>query len=183
MPHQRQLIREAVKDALVAANTAAGSRVYKTRKVPHRLPELPAISVYTLEESVDPESATTAPRYLTRRMQLMIEAVMECDPDENIDDALDDMALEIERAMHADDSLDGTCMDSIPAGTEIEVAIQGQREIGLLQLTYTVTYETNAPDEAPADLVDFETAHVSLNLDNDQDTADQVTGLIENLEE
>ena len=51
--HQRKAIRDAVVTALVAAATSAGSRVFPTRVVPWRKTELPAVSVYALDEKSD----------------------------------------------------------------------------------------------------------------------------------
>lgn len=182
MAHQRQLIREAAAAALVAANTAAGSRVYETRQIPHRKLELPAIAVYTLQESVDADSASTAPRWLIRQVQLLIEAIVK--PGANVDDTLDAICLEIERAMHADETLGGTCWKSILSSTELDYFEEGDKEIGLAKLIYSVTYETQAPDADDVELDDLSTIAINYSLNGEQpDEDDQAQDLIENLEE
>lgn len=174
--HQRKLIRDAVTSILIAAATAAGSKVYPTRVLPFVLPELPVISVYTLDESVDPDSANTAPRELTRTLSVVIEAMSAPGPD--IDDTMDALALEIETAMHADPYLGDVCVDSLLASTEIESIEEGDREVGWMALTYSVTYRTEAPD-APTNLDDFNTAYATHNLGNDvhtdEDAEDSIT--------
>jgi hypothetical protein len=157
MSHPRQAIREAIKAALLN-HTAAGARVFETRMLPAKRLELPAITVYTLEEPVDPASGSTAPRELTRNAQIAIEAAVK--QGENVDDAMDDIALEIERAMHADETFGDVCANSILASTAMDVAEVGDQPIGVVILTYSVTYRTFAPEAADVTLDNFESAGV-----------------------
>lgn len=169
MPHQRQVIREAVHAALLGA-TSAGSRVYETRVVPNRLPELPALSVYALQDRVDQErSDTTAPRELQRELDLVVEGWVAAGG--NADDAMDALALEVETAMHADPFFGGAAADSMLDSTSLEVLDEGDRFTGWFVMTYTVTYFTRAP-AAPEDLDDFETAGATHNLANDNQAED-----------
>lgn len=177
MPHRRQQIREAVAAVLVAAGTVAGARVYTTRMVPHRRAQLPAVSVYALEESVDSESRATSPRELTRRLQLAVEGAVEAA--ENVDDALDALALELERAMHADDTLGGLAGDVLLSSTELAVAEEGAKPIGLVRLVYEVTYNTYAPEAADVTVDDLDTLDVRYSLEGEQATADQAQDTID----
>lgn len=235
MAHQRTRIRNAVV-ALLTGQTSAGSRVYPSRVVPFRKGELPVLCVYTLDEVAD--DGASAPRELTRALDLILEGwVM---PGPNVDVALDDLALQVETAMHADpylgaryavsavdDTLDtltitahglvtgmgpaqvastvavpgglvrgehyfvvvvdpntvqlartqdgapvnitsagsgvitlivSTVGDSVLTRTDLELVETGDREVGVLTMTYAVTYRTLAP-EAPAGLDDFERVH------------------------
>lgn len=104
MAHQRTIIRRAVCARLIAANTAAEGRVYPTRVLPTRRSEIEpaALAVYMLEDRVTPESSTSAPRVLDRVVPLVIEGMVMPTPGENVDDAIDAFALEVENAMHAD---------------------------------------------------------------------------------
>jgi hypothetical protein len=180
--HQRQLIREAAKAALVG-KTGAGARVYETRVVPFKRLELPAIAVYTLEENVDPASRSTAPRELKRTVDLAIEAAVK--QGENIDDALDAIALEIERALHADETLGGAASDSILSSTEIDVLEDGDRLVGVVTLVYSVTYYTDAPaaeDAAAGELVDLARVDVRHNLGGSVDVNDEARDRLEGLD-
>lgn len=169
MPHQRQLIRQATKTALVNAATAAGSRVYETRILPFRRTTLPALAVYTLVESVD-EADKGAPRELVRNLQLAIEGSVEAG--ENVDDELDSLALQVETAMHADDSLGGTAEDAVLESTEVTVVEDGSKPVGVVRLVYAVTYRTYAPASVAAP-DDFNTVDARFSLAGEQAPADQ----------
>jgi hypothetical protein len=173
MAHQRQVIREAVRTALLGA-TAAGSRVYETRVVPNRLTELPALAVYTLQDTVDQEESNTSPRELRRELDLVIEGWVAAGT--NADDAMDALALEVETAMHADPYLGGAVADSMLDSTSLEVLDEGDRFTGWFVMTYSVTYFTLAP-EAPAALDDFERAGVTHDLGGDVHEDDQAEDL------
>lgn len=159
--HQRQKIREAVVAALRGATDAA-DRVHASRFVPWRRAELPAISVYTLGEDVDPESAQTAPRELARDLELVIQGIVQVGDD--VDCRLDDLALQIERAMDADPTFGGVASDSLLTSTEIDFSEEGSRTVGHLGLFYTIAYYTYPADPAAEDLPDFERANVRHNL-------------------
>lgn len=152
MAHQRKLIRHAVRDLLLAANTAAEDRVETTRVTTYRKGDLPAISVYTIDEAVDPKSKTTAPRELTRDLKLHIEAWVA--PGDDADDRMDDLAEQIEAVMDFNWKLSDTAADSILESCTMSVRPDGDAYQGLLTLIYAVTYRTNAP-EAPTGLDDF----------------------------
>ncbi len=184
--HKRQAIREAVKAQLIGVGpngydyrTAAALRVYATRVLPWKRGELPAIAVYMLEESVAPESKATAPRELTRNAQLAIEAAVKAG--DNVDDALDAIALEIERAIHSDETLAGTASDAVLATTELNVAEDGERLVGFVRLTYSVTYYTYAPEAADVVLDDLTTVNIRTSLGGTVAPADQAEDLLENL--
>lgn len=99
MAHQRQLIRNAVAAMLVAGSTAAGARVTTTRVEPHKKTELPAISVYSLSEEV---KEWEAPRELTRELKLEIAGWVAHSDTYPADQAMDDLAAQIEAVMNAD---------------------------------------------------------------------------------
>lgn len=174
MAHQRKLIREAVVAALKAAATGAGDRVYETRRLPHRRVELPAIGVYSLEE--DSETKQTAPRILSRTLDLVIEAAVQ--DTGNADDALDAIAEEIENAMHPDPMFGGVCGDSFLSATTMAISEIGNLEIGVVRLIYTVSYRTDAPEESD-DLDDFASAGVHYNVGGEVEEDDEAVDEIE----
>jgi len=168
MPHQREVIRKKIRDLIVAGATVAGSRVYPSRVLPLRGLELPAIAVYTLDETVAGESLATAPRELTRDLSVVIEAWVKAgavtDPKvEQVDDRMDALAEQIENIMHGDPYLGGEAGESILTGTETEIVEEGDRTLGLLLLSYRVTYRTLAPI-APVLVDDFETVGTEHNV-------------------
>lgn len=173
MPHQRQLIRQAVKAQLLGA-TAAEDRVYTNRMFPYTRAQLPALAVYTLEEEVEPFN--TAPRELKRTLQLAIEAAVE--ETEEVDDALDVLALQVEAAMDLDETLGGTASDSLLSSTQMEVIETGSRSAGVIRLEYTVTYYTHVP-QVREGLDDFVTADVRHSLANAVHPDDQGHDIVE----
>lgn len=179
MPHPRKLIRDAAK-ALLLGQTVAGTRVHKTRAVPLRGGKLPALTLYTTSEAVDPSSQRTSPRELKRTVQLVIEgAVKATAPGEDIEDALDALAKEVERALHRDESLAGTADDSILTGTEVETAEEGEAVFGVVVLTYAVTYYAFAVDAADGPQDDFKTADIRHSLGGAQAAADQAHDVVD----
>jgi hypothetical protein len=205
MAHQRKNIRDAVR-ALLLGKTSAGTRVFKTRLVPFRRLTLPAIAVYARSEPVDPESKNTAPRELRRELKLVLEAMVaegstvagevvkgtdgtpNGDGSPDLDDALDQLALEIERAMDADPTLGIDAVDtSILADSQLDVIteVEGRAidpPVGLLTLTYAVTYFTSAPDAADVVLDDLATVDTKTNVGGAQDPANQAEDKNENLD-
>lgn len=152
MAHPRKLIRQAVVALLTNAATAAGVRVQGTRVEPHKKSQLPAISVYTLSEAVDPTSAETAPRELTRAVKVEITGWVAHSDALPVDDAMDDLAGQIEAAMDTDRYLSGAAGDSVLEGTEMQVVEEDGRSdplVGIVTLTYGVTYRTS-PTNAEA---------------------------------
>lgn len=159
--HPRQLLREATVARLTGA-TAAGSRVLDMQEVPYR-GGLPAISVYVLTEDVDSEERTS-PRELKRNPDLVIEGVVQVVSGVSVANTLDALALEIEGAIHADATIGGTVDDAILVRTDLGTQTDGEQKIGVVKLTYRVTYYTYADTYVPPD--DFETADVRYNLSN-----------------
>lgn len=181
MAHQRKLIRDAVKAALIGTApgyaTAAGARVESQRVFAWKENQLPAISVYTVEEPVDPSSRNTAPRTLKRNLQLAIECAVKAGT--NVDDAIDALAEQVERAMHFDETFGGVCGDSILSATDIEVATEGGLLVGMCRLLYAVTYNTGAPEAEDLELDNFESAGIRTNLSNGQDVEDEPLNEVE----
>ncbi len=160
MPDQCQLIREAVKAKLLN-HTAAGPRVFVEDRRHVRRGELPAIVVFSQDETS--EHGGTAPRELTHEMDVAIEAWAAETSTVTAADARDELSKQIKTAMHADRYLDGTASDSFLSGTKRDVDTEGDRLIGLAVLTYSVTYRTLAPE--PADnLDDFRRANVTTRI-------------------
>lgn len=171
MAHQRMLIRKAVVAMLIAANTDAGSRVKPTRVEPHKKSQLPAIAVYTLSEDIDDElSRDSAPRELTRSLKLEIAAWVADSEAVTVDDAMDNIAAEIEAAMDADwyltdptqPSNGSTAANSILIGTEMQVVEDDGRSdplVGIVTLTFDVTYRTDSATNGA--VADFSAAHAT----------------------
>ena len=160
--HQRKVIRNAVLAALVGS-TAAGDKVYASRVNRENLRDLPIIHIYTLEDDVEEDSRNTAPRELTRNLDVTIEAWV--DPGDNVDDAIDDICEQIENAMHLDRFFGCEAEDSILKSTSMEFIEESDRELGFVALTYDFTYRTKGYVEPP-DADDYTTTGVKTNVAN-----------------
>ena len=182
MAHQRQEIREAVAAQLTGTDpdfaTGADDRVRESRMIPWPRIQLPAIAVYTLEETVEP--VETASREINRKLSLAIEIAAEASDD--VDDTLDTLCAEVEAAMALDETFDGKAAASILASTDIDLLEVGQKMVGLARLVYTVTYQTDAA-VVDADLDNFDTADIVHNLGNEVLEADQAEDLVEDIYE
>ncbi len=174
MAHQRALIRQAAVAQLIAASTAAAARVEATRMIPHRRVGETALGVYTPEETVDTETRI-APRELHRTLTLVIEGIVT--GVSGVDDALDTLAEQVEAALDADDTLGGTCQESILLSTDLEVAEDGARTVGLIRLTYNAIYYQFAPLTVSAPDA-FLTADVKTNLSGVVAPADQAEDIV-----
>ena len=174
--HQRQIIREAVRTALLN-NTSVGANVLKNRQRPYRISELPAIDIANLDDDVDPASSSSAPRELLHTYSLEVRVRVAVD--DAVDDAMDALAEEIEPLMHADPYFGGAAggFGSILTGTTFDFDTEGEADIGLMTLRYDFEYQTKAP-VAPTGLDDFNTAYSTINVDNavheDEDAEDDI---------
>jgi len=162
MAHQRKLIRHAAVALLKGGATAAGARVQGTRIEPHKKSQLPAISVYTLSETTDPTSAETAPVELTRELKLEIAGWVVHSDAYPVDDAMDDLAEQIETIMAADYWLANTCVAQLLESTEMQVVEDDGRSdpvVGIVTLTYSITYRTSEGDTASDAFVTVDAKH------------------------
>ena len=93
MAHVRKAIREHVVTTITSLSTT-GSNVYETRYFPLQTGNLPALIVYTLDETVEDYTLGQNTRTQLRSLNLIIEA--HCRGTANIDDTLDTIAEEVE---------------------------------------------------------------------------------------
>ena len=174
--HQRNVIRNAITAVLLAAKTDADDRVFPTQKLMYALRNLPAISVYSSTEKSTLDD--TAPRELTRIALFTIESIVKSgegvDEGFNVDDEMDNMAEQIERAMDTDPYLGGQAFQSHLVETDAISQEDGDRQLGILTMTYQVSYRTFA-FVPPENTDEFKTADTTYNLGNEQDPADQTS--------
>lgn len=181
MAHPRKLIRQAIVDALKAASTAAGQRVYKSRATPWRTVELPAISVFSAEELVDEGSEESSPRELKRGADFVLDLVLAMPADGDVDDALDDLAEQVENAIDQDRYLGNTASDSFLVSSTFGEVPEGNRPMGALRLVYRTRYLTDAP--AATQVVPLQKAGVTHDLGAAQHPDNQAQDLVIGLDE
>lgn len=182
--HPRQEIRAAVQAQLIgvapAYRTSAQDRVFRTRVIPYRRVQLPAIAVYTPEESS--KKSNEGPREIERAAQVVIEAALEASSSaDQVDDALDAIALQIERAMNLDIYFGGKASDSVLVSTDSDVIEDGERKIGVIRLVYSAPYFCNVPYDGDLTIDDLKTVDVKTSLSDavhpNNQANDKITGL------
>jgi hypothetical protein len=141
--HVRQKIRERVQADLLAL---AGGRVYSSRVYPDTT--LPAIGIYAnTEESGAENDSLTVPRRYTRNLDIVIE--IKATAAANVDDAVDDLAAQVEALLAADRTLNSLATDTELVSTA-HSQTAGERPLMVARLTYRVWYRTNASDAETA---------------------------------
>ena len=138
MAHVRKSIREHVVTTVTSLSTT-GSNVYETRYFPLQTGNLPALIVYTLDETIEDYTIGQNTRTQFRALNLIIEA--HCRGTANIDDTLDTIAEEVEEAMVTDITRGGHAQDTKLVSTDIEFDNASQKK-GLMRLTYLISYNT-----------------------------------------
>lgn len=174
MAHPRKEIRDAVAALLVAANTAAGTRVTKTQVVPWKTAKLPALAVYTGTDVNDIESKQSYPREYRRNVEMTVEVCVVHTEALSADDALDAMELEVLRALCVDPTFGRQCVDSVLALSDPRFWEEGERTYGALLMKFDVFYDQTMPLAADVTLADdFESAGVTMQLSNEADSEDE----------
>lgn len=133
MAHPRETIVDAVIAALVAANTAAGSRVYDTRTEAQKKTGVPSVSVYALD---DPASADASSE-MEEAHALELKIVCWADPSE-----VNGLANQVEVAMRADPYFGGVLSDSTLRESAIdpEADTRSDPAVAIAVLTYSASY-------------------------------------------
>jgi hypothetical protein len=137
--HYRQRIRDAVAAALTAANTGAGANVFTSRARP--ILEIlqkreSVLSVYTADESAQrgPDGYLS-----TRTLTVSIEGM--AGGGDDLDDILDDLALQVETAIDADRTLGGLLHDELVLeSTGSEITARGNQQVGAFRMDFECTY-------------------------------------------
>lgn len=194
--HPRQDIRHALKTILLAANTAADENVYPCRKTSlWESEELPAICVYTARETA--AKFSEAPRRYERTVQASIEAIVQGSTEEEVEDALDAIALEIEDLMDdnrylvidvapedaEEPQMEAQAADSTLIQSSSEIKKEGEKFVGGIVLVYQIIYYTDSPSgiSSLGDPQDLKSAGITYKVspsasDNDQ-LHDEIEGL------
>jgi predicted regulator of amino acid metabolism with ACT domain len=142
MSHVRNQIRNRIA-TLVTGLPVTGANVYKMRKYALDDSKLPAICVYTTDESSS--LITVGTRTLRRVINVMVE-VLAKGSSVTISDTIDNICISVEEAIAADFSLNGLAKSTILTSTETDVNIEGENGIGSARLVYAVEYVTSIDD-------------------------------------
>lgn len=136
MKHARTQIRNAVT-ALLKGNTTAGDNVFEARVYPINDPKLPALLVYSKQETVG-EQSMSRPRTQQRELMITVEAYVKARG--TVDEDTDTLALEVEQLIAADPTLGGLVKDTALDTTETQFSDDGERPVAVAVMTFSVLY-------------------------------------------
>ena len=144
--HIRQQIRERAGTVLTGLTTT-GSNVFETRIYPLENTNLPALVIYTKNETSEPIVISTN-RLMSRELELIVEVYVK--QTSNFDDQVDKICKEVEVAISADTTLNGLAKDCFLQSTEIEYNTEGEQPLSFAVLTFLTNYyvQETAPDVA-----------------------------------
>jgi hypothetical protein len=172
--HQRKQIRDAIVARLIGAPdpqtdpetfaTAAGARVFANRAKPLFPSELPAILVYTKNETS--QISNEAPREYNRGLVVQIEIVASALSAGSLDDALDALAEQVETAIFSEETFGGLVTDTILGETEMELLEEGEKPIGAARISLSMPYYQQLPGDLTAALDDFKTMQTDVEATN-----------------
>lgn len=137
MPHGRKQIRDALITQLTGLATT-GARVYADRVEGLPQAELPALIVRTVGEERDTARDTFHGTEIPRRLSIGIAARILTGGD----DALDQIALEVETALESNPTLSGKLLTLRYLGAQLQRSSDGDRDHALLILNYEAQYST-----------------------------------------
>lgn len=142
MSHVRTQIRDRIA-TLVTGLPTTGSSVYKMRRYALDDAKLPAICVYTTDESSS--LITVGSRTLRRVINAIVEIYAK-GSSVTISDTIDGICVSAEEAIAADFGLNGLAKSCILTSTETDVNVEGENGIGTARLVYAVEYVTSIGD-------------------------------------
>ena len=141
MAHVRKQIRDDVLVTLMGLTTT-GSRVYPSRVHPNEAANLPALCVYTLNETS--ELIAMNGNQLRRALDLVVEGYARAKSD--LDDTLDIIATEVEEALAVDPTRGGVAHKTVISDTDISLSSEGDQPIGVIRMVFQVDYVTSSGD-------------------------------------
>jgi len=158
MSHPRVAIRRELLDQLKTAMANSVIKSWNKNRFRHywAAEELPAVSIYTLNETSTVFSE--APRQLKRVVDLAVEVILQAN--DTLDDQIDNLAEEIENAIHLDETINGTVSDCFMTSSEYIERSEGELQTGALVIRFDATYYTDAPEYRP--LPNYEGADILL---------------------
>jgi hypothetical protein len=142
MAHARQTIREQVGTTLTGLTTT-GSNVFQSRVYPLQDSNLPALLIYTKEESSD-AIVMGSNRVIERELTLAVEAYVKTNS--NSDDTIDTIAEEVETAIGADSTLNNKAKDVFLVSTDINYVGEGENPVAVATLNFLISYCTDEND-------------------------------------
>ncbi len=142
MAHVRKQIRDRIA-TLVTGLPTTGANVYKMRRYALDDAKLPAICVYTMDESSS--LITIGSRTLNRTINVAVQAFAK-GASTTISDTIDTICVEVEEAIAADFQLNGLAKSCVLTESQIDINVEGERSVANVSLIYSVEYVTTIGD-------------------------------------
>jgi len=134
MNHRKEIRKKIVE--MLKNETGVKDRVYSNRVIPIGSYQLPAISIYTRSETL--RIINDSPRQYERALQLVVDIAASATSD--LDDVIDDLAIQVEKVMEHNKALDNLVSDITLTETEIGIDSNADKLIGVASLVYEVKY-------------------------------------------
>lgn len=141
MAHVRKQIRDNIV-AAVSGLTTTGTNVFRSRVYSNEAEKLPALCVYSLNESS--ELIAMNSNQLLRSSEVLVEGYAKAKT--NLDNTLDTIAVEVEEALAVDPTRGGIAHKTVITSSEIVLAEEGEQPIGVIKMTFQVDYVTASND-------------------------------------
>lgn len=142
MSHVRQQIRDRIA-TLVTSLPSTGNNVYKMRRYALDDSKLPAILVYTMDESSS--LITIGNRTVQRIINVSVE-ILCTGTSTTIQDTIDGLCVNVEEAIGNDYQLNGLAKSCILTSTEIDIVTDGEKPISSARLVFACEYITAIND-------------------------------------
>lgn len=142
MSHVRQQIRDRIADNLTGL-PGIGNNVYKMRRYALDDAKLPALSVYTMDETSI--LATVGNRTMMRSLNVGVEIAAK-GLSTSIYDTIDGYCVSVEEALGNDFSLNGLAKSCVLTSSSIDVNIEGEQAVCTARLVFAVDYITSITD-------------------------------------
>ena len=148
--HKREAIRNDVADIIDVYASIVSGRVFKTRVYPMDSASLPGVCIFVDKESSQLGTTMGSPRTSERVIELIINIYVKADAD--ITQALGDIAVQIEKAIGLDVTINSLALDT--QLTDWDESINGGKadrsqgqKTGVGEMTYQIMYDV--PEDNP----------------------------------
>ncbi len=138
MSHARDKIRDAVL-AAVANLATTKKNAFASRVHPVNDNELPCVLVFTRTETSAPITMHP-PRRFERALTVMVEGYVKMNT--GYDDKLDKIAVEVEKAIYGNPSLNALIRDIFISDTEIKIIGEAEKPVAVVSMTFSAKYHT-----------------------------------------
>lgn len=141
MPHGREQLRHAAK-ALLTGLPTTGARVFAGRVEPLGTDECPGLNVRVSQETPRDDLMTLLDEDAPREVQILVEGYINAGGE----DALDQIAIEVEQALEGDPTIGGLVEQLAYQGTTLRRVPEGEYDHAVVALLYSATYIVSRTD-------------------------------------